>query len=150
MLQQFTCTHSMHSRTLTCTHTHTQLNPQVGDLLRSMKLLRYTVEGTLASLKDIALDVNMNPIFLSAIEMLDDENYIGSDGRHVFICQKNTYVGFIIIEYECALTTPPIGRRPWNRICCICLNRHVCTSGTMSTYLAGVSAAIILAYIERV
>lgn len=57
-----------------------------------MRLLRFTLEGAKASLTDIALDVNMNPVFLSAIEMLDDENYIGSDGRHIFICQKNTYV----------------------------------------------------------
>lgn len=22
--------------------------------------------------------------------MIDDENYLGADGRHIFICQKNT------------------------------------------------------------
>ncbi len=64
----------------------------MGDLLRSMKLLRFTVDGVKSSLAEIALDVNMNPAYLSAIEMLDDENYIGADGRHVFTCQKNTYV----------------------------------------------------------
>ena len=54
-----------------------------------MKLLRYTSEGSKCKLEEISLDVNMNPVFLSAIEMLDDENYIGADGRHVFTCQKN-------------------------------------------------------------
>lgn len=39
----------------------------------------------------IALDTNLNPVFLTAIEMVDDENYIGADGRHIFICQKNRY-----------------------------------------------------------
>ncbi|XP_064399977.1 DNA damage-binding protein 1-like isoform X3 [Halichondria panicea] len=62
----------------------------VGDLMRSLKLLRFTVDGVKSSLTEIALDVNMNPSFLSAIEMLDDENYIGADGRHIFTCQKNT------------------------------------------------------------
>ena len=35
------------------------------------------------------MDTKLNPVFLTAIEMIDDENYIGADGRHVFVCQKN-------------------------------------------------------------
>ena len=57
--------------------------------MRSLKLLQYKAEGTKISLEEIAMDINMNPVFLSAVEMIDDENYIGADGRHVFICQKN-------------------------------------------------------------
>ncbi len=76
--------------------------PQVGDLMRSLKLLRFTVDGVKSSLTEIALDVNMNPSFLSAIEMLDDENYIGADGRHIFTCQKNTCVKMdtLVIVFE--------------------------------------------------
>lgn len=40
-------------------------------------------------LEEIAIDINLNPVFLSAIEMIDDETYIGADGRHIFMCQKN-------------------------------------------------------------
>ena len=38
-----------------------------------------------------SMDTSLNPVFLTAIEMVDDENYLGSDGRHLFICQKNRY-----------------------------------------------------------
>ena len=31
-------------------------------------------------------------MFLTAVEMIDDENYIGADGRNLFVCQKNKYV----------------------------------------------------------
>ncbi len=40
----------------------------------------------------IGTDTKVCPSFCTAIEMIDDENYIASDGRHVYICQKNTYV----------------------------------------------------------
>ena len=60
---------------------------QVGDLLRSMKLLVYKPDGP--KLEEIAVDINLNPVFLTAIEMIDDEVFLGADGRHLFICQKN-------------------------------------------------------------
>ena len=60
---------------------------QVGDLLRSMKLLVYKPDGP--KLEEIAVDINLNPVFLTAIEMIDDEVFLGADGKHLFICQKN-------------------------------------------------------------
>ena len=60
---------------------------QVGDLMRSLKLLLYKHDQN--RLEEVALDVNLNPVFLSAIAMIDDENFLGADGRHIFVCQKN-------------------------------------------------------------
>lgn len=60
----------------------------VGDLLRSLKLLVYKPETP--CLEECALDTNLNPVYLTSIEMIDDENYVGADGRHVFVCQKNS------------------------------------------------------------
>ena len=60
---------------------------QVGDLLRSMKLLVYKSDES--KLEEIAVDISLNPVFLTAIEMIDDEVFLGADGRHLFICQKN-------------------------------------------------------------
>ena len=40
-------------------------------------------------LQQSALDITLNPVYLTAIEMIDDENFIGADGRHIFVCQKN-------------------------------------------------------------
>ena len=75
----------------------------MGDILRSLKLLVYKEEQGLeevpfsmhpflvyVSIFQIGVDHNICPCFCTAIEMIDDENYIASDGRHVFICQKNT------------------------------------------------------------
>ncbi|XP_003389315.1 PREDICTED: DNA damage-binding protein 1-like [Amphimedon queenslandica] len=59
----------------------------VGDILRSLKLLVYKEE---LGLEEIGVDHNISPCFCTAIEMIDDENYLGADGRHIFICQKNT------------------------------------------------------------
>ena len=55
-----------------------------------MKLLVYKPEGP--KLEEIAVDINLNPVFLTAIEMIDDEVFLGADGRHVFVCQKNRFV----------------------------------------------------------
>ena len=52
-----------------------------------MKLLVYKPDGP--KLEEIAVDINLNPVFLTAIEMIDDEVFLGADGRHLFICQKN-------------------------------------------------------------
>eukprot|EP00731_Ephydatia_muelleri_P033595 Em0033g11a len=60
----------------------------VGDLMRSFKLLSYKQDTP--QLEEISMDTKLNPVFLTAIEMIDDENYIGADGRHVFVCQKNS------------------------------------------------------------
>ena len=60
---------------------------QVGDLLRSMKLLVYKSDES--KLEEILVDISLNPVFLTAIEMIDDEVFLGADGRHLFICQKN-------------------------------------------------------------
>ena len=43
------------------------------------------------------MDINLNPVFLTAIEMIDDEVFLGADGRHVFVCQKNRLVLAIIV-----------------------------------------------------
>ena len=51
-----------------------------------MKLLVYKPDE--AKLEEIAMDINLNPVFLKAIEMIDDEVFLGADGRHLFICQK--------------------------------------------------------------
>ena len=59
----------------------------MGDLMRSLKLLVYKSDQN--RLEEVAIDVNLNPVFLSAIEMVDDETFLGADGRHIFICQKN-------------------------------------------------------------
>ena len=58
-----------------------------GDLLRSMKLLVYKSDES--KLEEIAVDISLNPVFLTTIEMIDDEVFLGADGRHLFICQKN-------------------------------------------------------------
>ena len=55
-----------------------------------MKLLMYKSDGP--KLVEIAVDINLNPVFLSAIEMIDDEVFLGADGRHIFVCQKNRSV----------------------------------------------------------
>ena len=60
---------------------------QVGDLLRSMKLLVYKSDES--KLEEIAVDISLNPVFVTAIEMIDDEVFLGADGRYLFICQKN-------------------------------------------------------------
>ena len=59
--------------------------------MRSFKLLVYNSDNGTNQLEEIAIDINLNPVFLSAIEMVDDENFLGADGRHVFLCQKNRY-----------------------------------------------------------
>ncbi len=67
-------------------------NPvQVGDLMRSFKLLLYKSEDGVRQLEEIAMDINLNPVFLTAIEMVDDETFLGADGRHIFLCQKNRF-----------------------------------------------------------
>ena len=40
----------------------------------------------------IGVDLNVHPCYCTGIEMMDDENYLAADGRHVFVCQKNTLV----------------------------------------------------------
>ena len=55
-----------------------------------MKLLVYKPDGP--KLEEIAVDINLNPVFLTAIEMIDDEVFLGADGRHIFVCQKNRFV----------------------------------------------------------
>ena len=47
-----------------------------------MKLLVYKPDE--AKLEEIAVDINLNPVFLTAIEMIDDEVFLGADGRHLF------------------------------------------------------------------
>ena len=64
--------------------------PQVGDLMRSFRLLVYKSEEG-HKLEEIAVDISLNPVFLMAIDMIDDETYVGADGRHIFLCQKNRY-----------------------------------------------------------
>lgn len=59
----------------------------VGDILRSLKLLVYKNEQ---GLEEIGIDIKVCPSFCTAIEMIDDENFIAADGRHIYICQKNT------------------------------------------------------------
>ncbi len=46
----------------------------------------------------IGTDIKVCPSFCTAIEMIDDENYVAADGRHIYICQKNTYVKYITLE----------------------------------------------------
>jgi DNA damage-binding protein 1 len=60
----------------------------IGDLMRSFKLLVYKAEKN--AMEEISLDTSLNPVFMTAIEMIDDETYLGADGRHLFICQKNS------------------------------------------------------------
>ena len=65
-----------------------------------MKLLVYKPDE--AKLEEIAVDINLNPVFLTAIEMIDDEVFLGADGRHLFICQKNRsqYLVVRILKFE--------------------------------------------------
>ena len=62
-----------------------------------MKLLVYKPDGP--KLEEIAVDINLNPVFLTAIEMIDDEVFLGADGRHIFVCQKNRFVDKKIVTY---------------------------------------------------
>ena len=59
--------------------------------MRSFKLLTFKTDKGTSSLEEIAMDTNLNPLFLTAIEMIDDETFLGADGRHLFLCQKNRY-----------------------------------------------------------
>jgi DNA damage-binding protein 1 len=61
----------------------------VGDLMRSFKLLVYKAEKSV--LEEISVETSLNPVFMTAMEMIDDENYLGADGRHIFVCQKNRF-----------------------------------------------------------
>ena len=56
--------------------------------MRSFKLLVFKHDEK-DELEEIAMDINLNPVFLTAVEMIDDETYLGADGRHIFLCQKN-------------------------------------------------------------
>ena len=49
------------------------------------------------------MDTTLNPVFMTAIEMVDDETYLGADGRHLFICQKNRFYSQTC-ERECTCT----------------------------------------------
>ena len=51
----------------------------------------------------ISMDTTLNPVFMTAIEMVDDETYLGADGRHLFICQKNRF-NSQTCERECTYT----------------------------------------------
>ncbi|XP_061415888.1 DNA damage-binding protein 1 [Lethenteron reissneri] len=59
----------------------------VGDLMRSMLLLAYKpMEG---SFEEIARD--FNPNWMSAIEVLDDDNFLGAENSYnLFVCQKDS------------------------------------------------------------
>lgn len=50
-------------------------------------------------MEEIAMDINLNPVYLSAIDMVDDETYLGADGRHIFLCQKNRFVNMALVFY---------------------------------------------------
>ena len=41
----------------------------------------------------IAIDTTMTPSYMTAVEMLDDETFLGADSQHLFVCQKNKWVG---------------------------------------------------------
>ena len=41
----------------------------------------------------IAVDTTMTPSYMTAVEMLDDETFLGADSQHLFVCQKNKWVG---------------------------------------------------------
>ena len=71
---------------------------QIGDLMRSFKLLVYKNEGA-PVLEEICIDIELNPVFLMAIEMIDDETFLGADGRHIFLCQKNRSVTLCVVVY---------------------------------------------------
>jgi DNA damage-binding protein 1 len=57
----------------------------VGDLMRSFSLLSYKED----QLEQISLDTNLSPSYMTAVEMLDHDTYLGSDSQHIFTCQKN-------------------------------------------------------------
>ncbi|KAI1309419.1 DNA damage-binding protein 1 [Halotydeus destructor] len=59
----------------------------VGDLMRSMTLLNYKpMESTL---EEISHDYQPN--WMSAVEILDDDNFLGSDNSaNLFVCQKDS------------------------------------------------------------
>ena len=40
----------------------------------------------------IAVDTTMTPSYMTAVEMLDDETFLGADSQHLFVCQKNKWV----------------------------------------------------------
>ena len=82
----------------------------------------------------IAIETNLNPVFMTAIEMIDDETYIGADGRHLFISQKNRFsvcvcvcvCVFVCVCYVCVCVCVCVCML---RVCtCAC---HVCVCGFM-------------------
>jgi len=38
------------------------------------------------------MDTNLNPAMMMAIEIIDDDTFLGADSQHLFICQKNRFV----------------------------------------------------------
>ena len=54
------------------------------------------------------MDTNLNPAMLMAIEIIDDDTFLGADSQHIFICQKNrlvsNYCPLLTIYYSDATT----------------------------------------------
>ena len=42
---------------------------------------------------------------MTAMEMIDDENFLGADGRHIFICQKNRSDRFVSPWLPCGISS---------------------------------------------
>ena len=60
----------------------------VADLIKSITLLGY--KPLQDAFEEIARDCNVK--YMSAIEILDDDNFIGSDNSfNLFVCQKDRY-----------------------------------------------------------
>ena len=41
------------------------------------------------------MDTNLNPAMMMAIEIIDDDTFLGADSQHLFICQKNRFVNLL-------------------------------------------------------
>ena len=62
----------------------------------------YMLHSFQQCVSQISLDTSLNPVFMTAIEMIDDETYLGADGRHLFICQKNRSVD-VLCHLACGI-----------------------------------------------
>ena len=72
----------------------------------------------------ISIETNLNPVFMTAMEMLDDENYLGADGRHLFVCQKNRYndctaIKLLLLHVQCMCEHSYITSIEWSMLYCV-------------------------------
>ena len=86
----------------------------------------------------ISIETNLNPVFMTAMEMLDDENYLGADGRHLFVCQKNRYndciaIKLLLLHVQCMCEHSYITSIEWSMLYCV--GQYIANKSAASVYI---------------